>query len=182
MNTQNSNSERLTLLVSTLRERQELLATVESCTGGLVGSILTSVSGASDVYVGGAITYSNSMKTKCVRVSSNTLEKFGAVSLQTAMEMANGALDAFEADIAISITGIAGPNGGTKDKPVGTVWIGIAHKSLKPDTRRFVFPGDRDSVRQLSAQAAIQIATQCLTQHIAPISHEQERFTGNPYL
>ncbi|MDF1808600.1 MAG: CinA family protein [Phycisphaerales bacterium] len=182
MSTKPTNLDQSSQLVSLLKERNELLATVESCTGGMVGSMLTSISGASDVYVGGAITYSNWMKCKCVEVRSDTLEQYGAVSSQTAVGMSQGALNAFEADVAIAITGIAGPNGGTPDKPVGTVWISVAHKNLQPDTRRFVFSGDRESVRQSATHSAIEIAIQCLLQDFQSINNEQERIVGYTHL
>ncbi|MCB9838044.1 MAG: CinA family nicotinamide mononucleotide deamidase-related protein [Phycisphaeraceae bacterium] len=150
------------VVIGLLRERREWLASVESCTGGLLGSMLTSVPGSSEVYSGGWVTYSNAMKEAVVRVPQVTLDKFGAVSEPVARAMAEGALLAAPeggADHALAITGIAGPGGGTDDKPVGTVYIACASRAtddlVRTQVRRFRFTGDRDLVRRRSAQAAL---------------------------
>lgn len=113
-------------LVRSLRERGLTLACAESCTGGLIAKRITDISGCSDVYLGGCVTYANEAKEKLLGVKHETLEKYGAVSEQTAREMARGVRLALEADIGISTTGIAGPGGGTPEKPVGTVYIAVS--------------------------------------------------------
>lgn len=116
-------------VVATLKEKGLTLACAESCTGGLVGKRITDVSGASEVFLGGCITYANEVKVKLLGVKEETLRRYGAVSEQTAREMAAGVRRALGADIGVSVTGIAGPGGGTKEKPVGTVFVGISSKS-----------------------------------------------------
>lgn len=141
-----------------LAERGLMLATAESCTGGLIGSRITDVAGSSDYYSGGIVAYSNDLKQRVLGVSVKTLEEFGAVSEQTAREMATGALRVGAADIAVSTTGIAGPGGGTADKPVGTVAIAIATRSNgaeNVDSRLHRFWGGRDWVKMLTAQVAL---------------------------
>ena len=102
------------------------LSLAESCTGGMIGSMITSVSGASSFFLGSAVTYSNESKERILGVSHDSLVKYGAVSEAVAKEMAEGSLKVYDSDIAASVTGIAGPNGGTPEKPVGTVWICVA--------------------------------------------------------
>ncbi len=141
-----------------LRERDETLAVVESCTGGLLGATLTEVAGSSDVFLGGWITYSNAMKQGEVSVPGATLVEHGAVSEETARAMALGGLFQSAADHAIAITGVAGPDGGTDDKPVGTVWIAHAWSTDNDrgvEARLFRFPGDRERVRERSVRAAL---------------------------
>lgn len=122
-------------LILKLRECGLTLATAESCTGGLIGGRITSVSGSSDVYLGGAVTYSNELKMKMLGVKKETLDKFGAVSRETAAEMAEGIRRESGADIAVSVTGIAGPGGGTETKPVGLVYIGVCiRKKFSPES------------------------------------------------
>ncbi|NLJ15917.1 MAG: CinA family protein [Clostridiales bacterium] len=110
-------------VVNLLIKENKKIATAESCTGGIISSLITSVSGSSQVFDIGLCTYANSAKEKLIGVSSSTLEKYGAVSSQTAFEMAKGVMTLAEADFGISVTGIAGPTGGTKQKPVGTVFL-----------------------------------------------------------
>lgn len=134
------------------------VATAESCTGGLIGSRITDVAGSSAYYSGGIVAYSNDLKERVLGVSVKTLEQFGAVSEETAREMAVGALRLTGADIAISTTGIAGPDGGTPDKPVGTVAIAIARGSdagSEVESRLYHFWGGRDWVKTLTAQVAL---------------------------
>ena len=109
-----------------LKERNAFLSLAESCTGGYSSHLITSVSGSSEYYKGGVVAYSNEVKVKELNVNPNTLDNYGAVSKETAEEMAMGILKKFKSDYAIAITGIAGPNGGTQDKPVGTVWIAVS--------------------------------------------------------
>jgi nicotinamide-nucleotide amidase len=113
-------------LVKILREKKLTLSTAESCTGGLVSSAITNVSGSSEVFGFGVCTYANEAKMKLLGVKSETLEKYGAVSEQTAMEMAKGVKELSGSDISVSLTGIAGPGGGTEEKPVGLVYLGVA--------------------------------------------------------
>lgn len=141
-------------LISICRQKQLKLGTAESCTGGLVGTILTAVSGASDVFLGGIIAYDNKAKREILGVSAETLEKYGAVSERAASEMVAGAAKILGAHLAVSITGIAGPSGGSDAKPVGTVHIGIwADGSLIPTVQHF--DGDRNAVRIQAAASAI---------------------------
>lgn len=131
-----------------LKSKNKILATAESCTGGMIGEMITSVPGSSEVYEYGFITYSNTAKQKLLGVSAETLSIFGAVSAETVCEMADGALKASDADIAVSVSGIAGPGGGSEQKPVGLVYVGIAQKGEKTEFFKLMLSGDRDSVRQ----------------------------------
>ena len=134
-----------------LKARGFMLALAESCTGGLVAEAITSIAGSSAWFDRGFITYSNAAKMDMLDVSSATLKKFGAVSEQTATEMAIGALKNSAAQIAGSITGIAGPDGGSPEKPVGTVCFAWAGKNMPVSTCTHWFDGNRDSVRQQAA-------------------------------
>ena len=118
-------------LVEILKERGLTISTAESCTGGLVAKTFTDVSGVSSVFWGGVVSYDNSVKENVLGVKRETLDSYGAVSYQTAKEMAQGVRDLCKTDIGISTTGIAGPTGGTPEKPVGTVYIGIAIRQKK---------------------------------------------------
>ena len=132
------------------------LATAESCTGGMVCAALTSISGSSTVVEGGFITYSNEMKVSAIGVSEKTIETHGAVSSQTAEEMAKGAKSAASADIAVSITGIAGPTGGSEEKPVGLVYFGLAtNTDVKTDKK--IFSGERDDIRTSATEHALKL-------------------------
>jgi PncC family amidohydrolase len=139
-----------------LRARNLRLATAESCTGGLVADRLTNVPGSSDYFVGGVVAYANSVKVHTLGVLSETIERYGAVSRETALEMARGARRLLQAELAVSVTGIAGPGGGLPGKPVGTTWLGLA----APDgewARLFTWDGDRERNKSYSAQAALQM-------------------------
>ncbi len=138
-----------------LKEKNLKIATAESCTGGMVGEYLTSVPGISEFYEMGVITYSNDMKIKLLGVSSDTLAEFGAVSEQTAREMAEGLLKVSGADIAVSTTGIAGPGGGTAEKPVGLVYVGIASKDGDTEVKRLTLTGSRDRIRRVTVKNAL---------------------------
>lgn len=144
-------------LVSLLQEKKMTITTVESCTGGLVASKIVNVSGASEVFHEGFITYANSAKETYAGVLKETLDKYGAVSSQVAMEMAEGAAKKTGADVAVSVTGIAGPNGGTKEKPVGLVYIGC-FAGGKTYYKEYHFEGDRLEIREKSASEAINFA------------------------
>ena len=143
-------------LINKARERKIKIACAESCTGGLVGAALTEIPGSSDVFNGSAVTYSNEAKQNILGVSEETLKNFGAVSEQCATEMATGALRIYKADVAVSITGIAGPDGGTESKPVGTVCFGLA---IQDKTLAFTqhFSGTRQEIREFSVQTAISM-------------------------
>jgi len=150
------------VLIDELRRAGRRLATAESCTGGLIGTMLTDVAGSSDVYAGGWVTYTNELKQSQLGVPASVLETHGAVSGETVYAMAAGALDKSGADVAVSVSGIAGPGGGTDDKPVGTVWIGIASRRAggAPLVQAVGcrFPGRRPQVRSRAAMCALQLA------------------------
>jgi len=135
------------------------LATAESCTGGLIGAALTDISGSSAVFERGFLTYSNEAKEEMLGVDPALLDAYGAVSGEVAVEMAAGALLWSEADVAVSVTGIAGPTGGTSEKPVGTVWFGVAALGapVKAERRLFV-GGSRSFVRGKTVETALQLA------------------------
>ena len=137
-----------------LRGRGAKLAVAESCTGGLVGHLITSVAGSSDYFVGGALTYSNELKQKLLGVKEETLRQHGAVSEPCVREMAEGIVKMAGANVGVAISGIAGPGGGTPEKPVGTIWLAIAgpHGTR---SRHVLYGGDREQVKQVAAHAAI---------------------------
>jgi PncC family amidohydrolase len=139
-----------------LHERGLKLALAESCTGGLVGDRITNISGSSEYFLGGVVAYAYEAKVALLGVSWDTLNSRGAVSHETVLEMARGARKAFNSDIAVSISGIAGPGGATPDKPVGTTWIGLAANDGEW-TRTFQFAGDRVENKAASAEAALQM-------------------------
>ena len=139
-----------------LKHHKLTLATAESCTGGLIGHLLTEIAGSSAYYVGGIVAYSNAVKQSQLDVPPTTIQAMGAVSEETARAMAEGARTRLEADLGVATTGIAGPGGGTPTKPVGLVYIAVASAG---GTRceRHVFGGDRQSVKQQTAAAALQM-------------------------
>jgi len=139
-----------------LQDRGLQLALAESCTGGLVGHRVTNVSGSSVYFSGGVVAYSYEAKAKMLSVSWDTLNGFGAVSSETVIEMARGAKKLMDADIAVSVSGIAGPGGGTADKPVGTTWVGLAANDGEW-SHEFRFDGDREQNKMSSADAALQM-------------------------
>ncbi len=147
-------SDLAALVLNQARSQRLRLAVAESCTGGLLGVRLTEVPGSSDVFVGGVIAYDNALKVELLGVSETLLAEYGAVSEPVAHAMAEAAARRFGVAAAISVTGIAGPGGGTPEKPVGTVWIGCSYKGTV-ETRRSVFPGSRHEVRARAAQAAL---------------------------
>ena len=132
------------------------LCTAESCTGGLIGGALTAVSGASNVYKGGIVSYTNEVKHKLLGVDAGLLEREGAVSAPVAQAMALGARKALDADIAVSVTGLAGPGGDEFGNPVGTVFIGYADETVAT-SRHFLFEGDREAVRTQAVNAALKL-------------------------
>jgi PncC family amidohydrolase len=137
-----------------LRQRKLKLAVAESCTGGLIGHRITNVPGSSEYFTGGIIAYAYEAKVSLLGVSWDTLQTYGAVSRETVLEMATGARLSLEADIAISVSGIAGPGGGLPNKPVGTVWVGLAAPDGKW-ARIFCFTGDREQIKSASSEAAL---------------------------
>ncbi len=139
-----------------LRDRGLSLALAESCTGGLVGAKLTSVPGSSEYLLLDAVVYANSAKEKLLGVRQETLRGFGAVSAETAAQMAEGARRVAAADLAVSVTGIAGPGGGTDEKPVGTVYFGVARAGARTHTFLRNLPGDRERIRELAAYVAME--------------------------
>ena len=144
------------LLNQLLRERVLKLATAESCTGGLIADRITNIPGSSEYFLGGIVAYAYEAKVKLLGVSWDTLQKYGAVSREIVIEMARGARTALEADLAVSVSGIAGPGGGLPDKPVGTTWVGLS--TTDGDwARKFVWEGDRLRNKALSAEAALQL-------------------------
>ncbi len=137
-----------------LLERGFTLSVAESCTGGLLSSLITKIPGSSQYFLGGVVSYSNEAKTRFLGVPERLIRLFGAVSQEVAVRMAEGCRQEFGSDFSLAITGIAGPTGGTKEKPVGTVWIAL---SFGKETRalRFLFPGTRTEVQLLSAYTAL---------------------------
>jgi nicotinamide-nucleotide amidase len=143
-------------ILTEARKRGLRVATAESCTGGLITACLTEIAGSSDVVDRGFVTYSNDAKIQHLAVSSKTLENSGAVSAEAALEMAQGALKASRAQIAVSATGIAGPGGGTDMKPVGLVYIGVANgRTGNVFTLKNMFGGDRAAVRLETVETAL---------------------------
>ncbi len=149
------------LVLDRLRRRRERLATAESCTGGLVGKLVTDVPGASDVYVGGVVAYSNAVKASLLGVAPGVLDHDGAVSEATARAMAEGVRERLRSDWGIGVTGVAGPGGGTKDKPVGLVHWAVAGPGGTQHDHR-VFPGDRTLVRVWSANLVLDLVRRML--------------------
>jgi len=139
------------------------LAVAESCTAGMLGSMITEVAGSSEYFWGGVITYSNECKMKILGVRASTLEQYGAVSRQTAEEMARGTLQLSGADYALAITGIAGPGGGTAEKPVGLVYIALAYEN-GCSVKELKFIGSRETIRKLSAKSALDLLRRHLDQ------------------
>lgn len=149
-------------LIGLLKERHLKIATAESCTGGLVGASLVNCPGASEVYQGGIISYANEAKQDLLHVSGETLEKYGAVSEETAGEMAQGAARALGAGVAVSVTGIAGPGGGTPEKPVGTVCFGV-YINGTITTSTVHFTRNRNSNREMAAAKALDLVRRALS-------------------
>jgi nicotinamide-nucleotide amidase len=144
------------LVLARLRQRHHRLGIAESCTGGLVAERITAVPGASDTFIGGVVAYADAVKTGSLNVPIDTISAHGSVSEQTVRAMAEGAQRLFAVDCSVAVTGIAGPSGGSPEKPVGTVWLAAR---VNGDTRVVgrVFPGDRDEIRERAAQAALDL-------------------------
>lgn len=149
------------LIGESLREKELKLALAESCTGGLLSSMITDVAGSSEYFLGSIVAYDNGVKQSELGVRATTLKKYGAVSKETALEMARGVKKALQADISAAVTGIAGPGGGTPEKPVGLVFIAVA-KGRTTQVQRFVFKGGRKSIKKQSTEAALSMIAEAL--------------------
>jgi len=144
-----------------LRGRRMRLATAESCTAGLMAKRITDLPGASDIYVGGVVAYDNAVKEAVLQVPEDMLATHGAVSEPVAIQMATGVAQSLGADVGVAVTGIAGPGGGTDEKPVGTVWLAVSLPS-GPTSEHTRFVGDREAVRERAAQAAFALLLRSL--------------------
>lgn len=140
-----------------LRAKGWTICTAESCTGGLIAHRLTNIPGSSEYVLGGVVAYANRIKQALLHVRQGTLIAYGAVSEQTASEMAVGARELFGADVAVSVTGIAGPGGGSAEKPVGLTYIGVATPDGGVVVQRHVWEGDRETIKNASAEAALRL-------------------------
>ena len=150
------NEKEMIELQNLLRAHNKTITSAESCTGGLVASMITEISGSSDIFNGSIVTYSNEIKNQELKVKKDTLDKYGAVSTQVVEEMLFGVIKKFNADYAIAISGIAGPNGGTKNKPVGTVVIGVMEKDNSLDIEIFHLKGTRKIVQIQAAKHSLK--------------------------
>lgn len=152
-------------LAKALKSTGSTLSLAESCTGGLISTLITDMPGSSDYFLGSAVTYSNYSKNRLIGVSQETLTEYGAVSEQTATEMAEGSLKLFNSDFAASATGIAGPGGGTETKPVGTVCIGVTNGRR---TLAFTehFEGNRSEIRNSTADKVFELLTELILEKI----------------
>jgi len=139
------------------RGQKLMLATAESCTGGMIAAALTDIAGSSDVVERGFVTYSNAAKTELLGVPAALIAAHGAVSQEVAQAMAEGALAHAPVDLAVSVTGVAGPGGGSAEKPVGLVWFGLARRGHAASTEHHVFPGDRAAIRRATVLRALTL-------------------------
>ena len=151
------------VLLDALRQGRHRLGVAESCTGGMIGERLTNIPGASDTFIGGVVAYADVIKTAALKVPLETLAAYGAVSEETVRAMAEGAQRLFSADCTIAVTGIAGPGGGTPEKPVGTVWL-AARVHTTTRTLGRVLPGDRNEIRRRAAQAGLDLLRRMLAE------------------
>ncbi|GGA45757.1 CinA family protein [Dyella nitratireducens] len=152
-----------TRIAATMQQHKLMLASAESCTGGWIAKTLTDLSGSSAWFEAGVVSYSNEAKMLLLGVKQETLERTGAVSEATVLEMVSGALERLRAGVAVAVTGIAGPTGGTPEKPVGTVWIGWRRLGGEAHAKLFHFPGDREAVRRQTVAAALEGVLAMLT-------------------
>ncbi len=143
-------------LQTLLRANKQTITTAESCTGGLIASMITKISGSSDIFNGSIVTYSNKIKNQELNVKNETLEKYGAVSCEVVNEMLDGVIKKFDANFAISISGIAGPTGATNNKPVGTVVIGLSDSNNHKIVTVYNFNGSREEVQIQAAKVALK--------------------------
>lgn len=151
------NEEKMIAFQNHLNQNNQTLTTAESCTGGLIASMITEISGSSSIFNGAIVSYSNDIKEQELQVKKDTMIKFGVVSCEVVEEMLMGVLEKFDADYAIAVSGIAGPNGGTKQKPVGTVAIGVMAKNGTKKIDIFHFSGNRKEIQIQTAKTALQI-------------------------
>ena len=151
------NVEIVRKIAETLKARGEVFCTAESCTGGQIAKTVTDLAGVSSVFFGGVVSYANEIKEKLLGVRRETLEKFGAVSEQTAAEMAAGAVSALDVDFSVAVTGIAGPDGGSEEKPVGLVYIACADNKVNVKVAKNLFSGDRKAVRDQTTETALRM-------------------------
>ncbi|OQB15781.1 MAG: Nicotinamide-nucleotide amidohydrolase PncC [Firmicutes bacterium ADurb.Bin193] len=151
-------------IVALLTEKGLKISTAESCTGGLVAKLITDISGSSACFEMGVVTYSNEAKIKLPGISRQTLDEYGAVSAHAAAQMCEGIMTLAKSDIGLSVTGIAGPSGGTPEKPVGLVYIGVCGRGGTV-TEELNLSGTRDEIRSLAAKRALQIATEYIVQN-----------------
>ncbi len=154
--------EKAAALVAAANEKNITFGTAESCTGGLISAAVTDIAGASAVFWGGIVSYDNSVKSDVLGVKRDTLKAVGAVSAETAGEMALGAIRCLGVDAAVAVTGIAGPGGGTPEKPVGLVYIAAAQKDGSVFVGEHHFAGDRTEVRLQTVEAALMLLTEIL--------------------
>lgn len=155
-NSQLLSEEEMIALQNLLKEHKKTITTAESCTGGLIASMITEISGSSDIFNGAVITYSNKVKTDELNVKEESLEKYGAVSIQVVNEMLDGVTNKFNANLAIAVSGIAGPNGGSESKPVGTVVIGIMGDTIGKNVEICHFKGTRKEVQIQAAKYSLK--------------------------
>jgi nicotinamide-nucleotide amidase len=149
-------------LLDLYRNRRLRIATAESCTGGMIAAALTDIAGSSDVFERGFVTYSNEAKTQQVGVPADLIAHHGAVSVHVAREMAAGALKHSGADVAVAVTGIAGPGGGSEVKPVGLVYIAVARRDGDPAIERHQFRGDRAEIRKATVERALEMLAEAI--------------------
>lgn len=161
-------------IVDMLSDNELSVTCAESCTGGMLSARLINVAGISDCYKAGFVTYSNKSKRKLLGVKKSTLKKYGAVSAETAEEMAMGAAHAAKADVAVAITGIAGPDGGTEDKPVGLVYIGCNVKG-RITVEKFQFKGNRAKVREAAVASALGMMRRCMLEYFNKVTFEKKK-------
>ncbi|HJU39539.1 MAG TPA: CinA family protein [Tahibacter sp.] len=143
------------IVAQTLQQRGQMIVTAESCTGGWIAKVLTDIAGSSAWFEAGLVAYSYEAKEALLGVNPHTLERTGAVSQETVVEMVSGALARYGASVAVAVTGIAGPGGATPGKPVGTVWIGWKRRGGYAHAQMFHFDGDREAVRRQTVAAAL---------------------------
>jgi PncC family amidohydrolase len=148
-----------------LRRRDWRLATAESCTGGLIGHKITNIPGCSDYYLGGVIAYANEVKINQLGVSAETLEKHGAVSQETVIEMARGVCERYHAEVGLSVSGIAGPGGGTQEKPIGLIWIGLSTPVIEASWQ-YTWRGNRQEIKEQAADQALRLLVEALKQFL----------------
>ncbi|UCH88295.1 MAG: CinA family protein [Thermoplasmata archaeon] len=149
-------NEKSTELGRILKQRGLSLATAESCTGGLLGHMITNVQGSSNYFLGGVVTYSNESKENVLGVTKETLGQYGSVSRECVLEMASGVRNLFQSELGLAISGIAGPEGGTEEKPVGTVFISLIDSKTSL-THQFLFDGDRIEIKKQTCLKAIKL-------------------------